>query len=411
MMSDPTTVDKTVADPKTGKLVLLIAENRSWSETAEMHRQLAAKVKTYVRYIRSPDFAKEHNHPAADTIVRLVSMEQPDQATLEYCARVRHELNKVGIRFEVRVLRGTPAAAAPAAAPAPPTAPAAPAAPSEPPEPASHLGAAVSTTQEPEVIEEPAPAEEISAAQESVGVEAAADVEMYPGAESDLDTAADEDAEDLGDIEFLTGGDANADLEEPIGVDIDRATFLPEEEFGSVEPVRHEAAGSLGIIKIGEELDLSDASGAGADLVDLEAEDPPSLKGALAAAISSAIAGGLLWFGLAAAAQQTASPLALAVGVMVGMSVRVRGAGTTTEFRIIALIGTALGCLIGSLLDGAVVLANTGEAGFGELLGSVSTAFDTLDRAYTIGSLGVFAIALFLGFRLAAPKQEEADAL
>ena len=95
---------------------------------------------------------------------------------------------------------------------------------------------------------------------------------------------------------------------------------------------------------------------------------------------------------------------------MVGMSVRVRGAGTTTEFRIIALIGTALGCLIGSLLAGAVVLANTGEAGFGELLGSVSTAFDTLDRAYTIGSLGVFAIALFLGFRLAVPKQEEADA-
>ncbi len=419
MMSDPTTVDKTVADPKTGKLVLLIAENRSWSETAEMHSQLAAKVKTYVRYIRSPDFAKEHNRPAADTIVRLVSMEQPDQATVEYCARVRHELDKVGIGFEVRILRGTPAAAAPAAAPAPP---AAPAAPSEP-EPASHVGADVSTTQEPEVIEQPAPAEETYPGAES-DLDTAADTEEYAETGAYIDTAAsedsaaDEDAEDLSDIEFLSGSDANADLEEPVGVDIDRATFLPEEEFRSVEPARHEAAGSLGIIrvgeeldKVGEELDLSDASGAEADPFDLEAEDQPSLKGALAAAISSAIAGGLLWFGLAAASHQTASPLALAVGVMVGMSVRVRGAGTTTEFRIIALIGTAFGCLIGSLLAGAVVLANTGEAGFGELLGSVSTAFDTLDRAYTVHSLGAFAIALFLGFRLAAPKQEEADAL
>ncbi len=408
MMSDPTTVDKTVADPKTGKLVLLIAENRSWSETAEMQRQLAAKVKTYVRYIRSPDFAKEHNRPPADTIVRLVSMEQPDQATLDYCARVRHELDKVAIGFEVRVLRGTPAAAAPVAAPTAPTAP------SEP-EPASHVGADVSTTQEPEVIEEPAPAEETHPGAES-DLDTAADTEEYAETGPYIDTAAsedsaaDEDAEDVGDIEFLSGSDANADLEEPVGVDIDRATFLPEEEFGSVEPVRHEAAGSLGITKVGEELDLSDASGAGADPFDLEAEDPPSLKGALAAAISSAIAGGLLWFGLAAAAHQTASPLALAVGVMVGMSVRVRGAGTTTEFRIIALIGTALGCLIGSLLAGAVVLATTGEAGFGELLGSVSTAFDTLDRAYTVHSLGIFAIALFLGFRLAVPKQEKADA-
>ena len=67
-MSDATTVDQTTVDELTGKFVLLIKEERPWREPDLMHRQLAAKVKNYVRHIRSPGFTEEQGRkPKAST--------------------------------------------------------------------------------------------------------------------------------------------------------------------------------------------------------------------------------------------------------------------------------------------------------------------------------------------------------
>lgn len=103
MMSEPTTVDKTTVDELTGKLVLLIEENRPWRETELMHRQLSAKVRHYVRHIRSEKFAQEHGQRPQDTIVRLVSAERPDDNSLQFLRRIAYELSKHGIELEHQI--------------------------------------------------------------------------------------------------------------------------------------------------------------------------------------------------------------------------------------------------------------------------------------------------------------------
>ena len=70
MMSEPSKIDRETFDELTGKLVLLIEESGPWSDMASTHRQLSAKARHYVRYIRSSDFAKNHDKLA----VRLVSI-------------------------------------------------------------------------------------------------------------------------------------------------------------------------------------------------------------------------------------------------------------------------------------------------------------------------------------------------
>jgi hypothetical protein len=100
MMSEPTTVDRITVDELTGKLVLLIEEDRPWREPELMHRQLSAKVRHYVRHIRSQEFAQEHGQRPQDTIVRLVNVEPPGDASLAFMGRVGYELSKHGIDFE-----------------------------------------------------------------------------------------------------------------------------------------------------------------------------------------------------------------------------------------------------------------------------------------------------------------------
>ena len=103
MMSEPTTVDKTTVDELTGKIVLLVEEDRPWHETELMHRQMSAKVKHYVRYVKGKNFAEEHGQRPQDAIVRLVSAEQPGGESIEFLRRVGYELSKHGIEFESQV--------------------------------------------------------------------------------------------------------------------------------------------------------------------------------------------------------------------------------------------------------------------------------------------------------------------
>jgi hypothetical protein len=124
MMSDPSSIDNTTIDELTGKLVLVIEEGRSWHEPDLMHRQLAAKVKNYVRYVRSPDFTARHNKQPQQTIVRLVTDQEPAPASLSFFSRVAYELSKHGLSFEHQIGDfGTPVLVTPnatATAPPPP---------------------------------------------------------------------------------------------------------------------------------------------------------------------------------------------------------------------------------------------------------------------------------------------------
>lgn len=100
MTSDTASIDGTTIDSPTGKLVLLIEESRAWEQLDLMHQELTAKVRGYVRYVRSEDFTDWHGRKPADTMVRLVTAENPPEVTFKLFERIRYELGKHGIVFQ-----------------------------------------------------------------------------------------------------------------------------------------------------------------------------------------------------------------------------------------------------------------------------------------------------------------------
>ena len=106
MIAETIAVEATEIDELTGKLVLLIQEDRPWRQIDEMHRELGAKVRAYVRYLRSRDFVDEYDLAPSDAIVRLVSAESPAEETLQLLERIRYELAKHSIEFDFTVAGG-----------------------------------------------------------------------------------------------------------------------------------------------------------------------------------------------------------------------------------------------------------------------------------------------------------------
>ncbi len=511
MMSEPTTVDGITRDELTGKIVLLIEENRPWHEHALMHQQLSAKVRNYVRYIRSSDFAAEYGERPADTIVRLVNTVPPGENSLDFFARVSWELAKHRIAFEHQIGEdGIPEEIAPAApepgvgvaAPseAPPPEPSAAAPPPaetpmeeeapaepevtepevpelevtpgevgvpdlaelEPPafeatppieEEAAPELAAPSAELEPTLEVEPpadlepvgptpeAPPEEIPPPagfeggfpvleEETLPEEPAAPEEIAAPEEVPWEPAA---IEEISELERLIEADDELEqlLEEvaepepappePVIAEAAREprkpSFFPEEEFGRALPDidEVEAIFSAGSERAGAEPVIETSSGKRISLATpatpaparRRPKAPAKLLRAALAAGSAALAGGVVWALLSLGAGHGASPLAVAVGLMVGISVRLKGEGHTMAFRLIGVFGTLFGSAIGALMAATTLNAFQNDLGIGGMLsvlgdpGAILTAFDAY---YGLLDLISLVLACYIAFRLSASK-------
>jgi hypothetical protein len=513
MMSDPTSVDKTTVDELTGKLVLVIEEARAWRETDLMHRQLAAKVKTYVRYARSPKFAADHGRSAQGTIVRIVAAQPPGEISQRFFQRVARELSKHGLVFEQQIGEdGFPESVTPSVdATAPPQAPKAPPAakptspPAAGPPPAPQPPAPVAPEpgppiapppppppppppQQPAAVEplvpetppapeapppdpwaeeapaEPAPPEDPWAEEARPGepIEPArpAGLEFeptfpgepgglefkpaapgepgglefepaFPGEPNDFSADAEGPGSDL--EQLIEGGadgiefiDAREELAPAAGApppgrrpegEATYPPFFPEEEFGRALPdvdksaaMGIDAEATTAVIETasGQKIRLDSASALDdAIAVPVPAEQGPSLLRGIGAAILGAFAGAIVWILLAIPAATGASPLALAVAVMVGFNVRLRGAGHTMPFRVVGILGTLFGSALGSV--GAAVALSAMEAGTQipgvlEILSSKDAVLAAFINRY--GALDLFSLLLagYLAFRISASK-------
>ncbi len=472
MMSEPTTVDGVTQDELTGKIVLLIEEDRPWHETELMHQQLSAKVRNYVRYIRSPDFAAGYGERPEDTIVRLVSTVEPGEDSLEFFGRVSWELAKHRIAFEHQVGEEgipdeitpiaprpgvateappgeTPAPEAKAAAPPPPAeTPVEEAAPAEPEVAAPEVTAdEVSVPElEPPVYEAAPPAEEeappepvLPAAEREPTLEAETPLVEPP----DLEAAAAPEALDQGpaqveeasELERLIETDAEleqlleevheaepAEPHEPVeargGRKPRKPSFFPEEEFGRALPDMDEVEAILsagaGTAELGEPI-IETSSGkrislgapATAAPVARSSRAPAKLVRAALAAGSAALAGAVIWALLSLGAGHGASPLAVAIGLMVGISVRLKGEGHTMPFRVIGIAGTLIGSAIGAVMASAALTTVQDDLGIGgifSVLGSPGAILTAIDRYYGLLDLISVVLAVYIAFRLAASK-------
>ncbi|KPK82485.1 MAG: hypothetical protein AMS25_02130 [Gemmatimonas sp. SM23_52] len=477
-MSDPASVDGTSLDELTGKLVLLIEENRAWHETDLMHRQLTAKVKYYVRYIRSPQFTVQHGRRPQDTIVRLVSAHPPGDVSLKFFQRVCYELSKHGVAFEHQVgAHGIPvpltpsteatfpphppaaqpgpspeaAAPPPAAGPPPPRMPperpalapprprpepAAP--PAEPPPPVrppakppieERPPLEPPPTPEPSLVEglEPSPAAreplelEPAMPREWLGEEPARTLNDEISELERLIEGGDEELEFLG----IEPRDEAVSVEpEPAPDETERShpPFFPEEEFGRAMPDMDEVEAIFEAPTAAPVIETSSGKRFRLDAVETpEFEAPtltrPSLARAIGAGIAAAIGGAVIWGLLALLAGQGASPLALAVAVMVGISVRLQGVGHTIAFRLVGVFFTLLGSLLGAVLAAAALTATAagvaelippdhpvGLTGLLSVLSSPDTALVAVRTYYRPLDLAALGLALYIGFRISATK-------
>jgi hypothetical protein len=468
MMSEPTTVDNTTVDELTGKLVLLIEEDRPWRETELMHRQMSAKVKHYVRYVRSKEFAQEHGQRPEDTIVRLVSGEQPDDPSIEFLRRVGYELSKHGIEFEQQVgEHGVPVSLtteepirASEVTEIPP-APLPAAAEEEQPEterteeyePAMVEAAEPIAEEQSEPVEaeteflEPAFDDEEFAEPEHIELEelpaGSEFVETTPSfarpEETELeakllDTSAlfDTGVSSLdgpSDLEMLVEGpdgalesaelaefDGSVGSGKPSGKKGSPPPFFPEEEFGralpdvdEVEAILMTASTEPAVIETSSGkkflLDVSEAT-SGARAAGAQ-DGHPNLFRAVGAALAAALAGAIIWAGLSLGAGHGASPLALAIALMVGISVRLRGNGHSMPFRLVGIFGTLLGSILGAVLAGAALSASQDNLGFGGIianLSSLSALLTAFDRQYGLLDVVSVLLALYVAFKLSASR-------
>lgn len=493
MMSDPTTVDGTTVDELTGKLVLLIEEPRAWDEPVQMHRQLATKVKNYVRHIRGPNY----DHPPSETIVRLVTARAPAPASFEFFSRVSYELSKHGVSFEHQVGEdGLPVPIAPdeGVAPGAPPQTSGRAAPSEiaTEEPPAGPSAARAETEaaawEPAINSASAgdaPVEEAPSAEEEEEEEregAAPAGNLWDSWEPETKEAAEDGPEETWEVE-TRGGEPAPEEQEPWEVETSGLEPRPEEREPSEPDVEAAAAeeaedtlpgllpdfGPQGEDEVGElvshleslarpaeerpkyppffpeeefgravpEIDLGSSEGADIEFVDPEPESAvvetgarkrapmemprkpvgaaqprrsgadASLPQAVGSALASAAAGAAAWGLLAIPADHGAGFLALVVGLMVGMSVRIRGRRSRI-FGVVAGVVTVLGSAMGVILATAVLTARHAAGGLSAvaaLFASPGVLGSALFTYYGWVDLAFVAVAVYIAARLAVARR------
>ena len=193
--------------------------------------------------------------------------------------------------------------------------------------------------------------------------------------------------------------------------------FFPEEEFGRALPEREGVETLLrgveadpfepAIIETasGKRIRLEVPGAAAGSRPAKTDETEPSMRRAVGAALGAGIAGAVIWGALAIPAGQGASPLALAVALMVGMSVRLRGAGHTNSFRLVGCLGTIFGSALGALLATVALTARSGGQGLqgalnlfvdpASLWAAINATFGTLDLVSLV-------IALYVAYKISA---------
>ncbi len=196
--------------------------------------------------------------------------------------------------------------------------------------------------------------------------------------------------------------------------------FFPEEEFGRAIPdvdevetvLEGDTEGTTAVIETssGQQIRLDtptrlDEAIAGAGVTEVR----PSPLRAILASFGAAIAGAIIWAGLAVGAGHGASPLAIAVGLMVGFGVRLRGTGHTIPFRVVAAFGALLGSALGAGLAAAALTAletGTGATGIIPIISDPENALAAIDQHYRPVDLISVALAVYIAFRISAYKAE-----
>ena len=106
-MVDPGVIDMVAEDPESGKLLLVMVEERPWNGEP-MLEEFVAKLSTYVGYALSEQFAADHPHrQPGDVLIKLDCAYEPNDLMRDCFREVPARIEKYGISFACEVFDDT----------------------------------------------------------------------------------------------------------------------------------------------------------------------------------------------------------------------------------------------------------------------------------------------------------------
>jgi len=136
-----------------------------------------------------------------------------------------------------------------------------------------------------------------------------------------------------------------------------------------------------------------------------------SLVNGIAAGLLSAIAGAGIWAGITIVSDYQIGWIAVAIGFVVGYSVRLAGKGLDQIFGVVGGLLALAGCALGNVGIIAYYVALDAGIGFMDVLSqlNLAIAFDLLSSTFEVIDLLFYAIAAYFGYKYAFRQVTEED--
>lgn len=125
----------------------------------------------------------------------------------------------------------------------------------------------------------------------------------------------------------------------------------------------------------------------------------------------AALIGAIIWAAITYTTNFQIGFMALGVGFLVGYAVRYMGKGIDKQFGIFGAVLALLGCALGNLLTGCVIISRHYEVSISQVLGSLDTTTITEIMTATFSPMDLlfYAIAVYQGYKFSFRRMNEAE--
>jgi len=131
---------------------------------------------------------------------------------------------------------------------------------------------------------------------------------------------------------------------------------------------------------------------------------------AVVAGMTGAFIGAAIWLGITVLTGFQIGWMAVGVGLLVGMLIRVLGRGVDRVFGVLGAVLALLGCILGNVLSGCYFVAEAEGVSYLEALASLtpSLAVQTIRLMFAPADLLFYGIAVYEGYQFSFKRVPEA---
>jgi hypothetical protein len=131
-------------------------------------------------------------------------------------------------------------------------------------------------------------------------------------------------------------------------------------------------------------------------------EEQNLLVGSLAGFVA-AVVGAAVWAGVTVATEYQIGWMAVGVGFLVGIAMRVTGKGIDQVFGVVGAVMSLVGCALGNLFTITYFMADSFDLAMMDILSQMTVAdvFGLLKETFQVMDILFYGLALYFGYRYA----------